>query len=104
MQYPRQHVAHRSRVRPATSVTIHLNLGLRAVIARCRHLALLLVALVIVPASSLVQSAAVGVNAQGVLASPVDYWHTSGNRIVEEHGRPVRIAAVNWFGMENLYF
>jgi aryl-phospho-beta-D-glucosidase BglC (GH1 family) len=32
------------------------------------------------------------------------YWHTEGNRIVDDSGRPVRIAAVNWFGMENTYF
>jgi aryl-phospho-beta-D-glucosidase BglC (GH1 family) len=32
------------------------------------------------------------------------YWHTAGNRIVDADGRPVRIAAVNWFGMENKFF
>jgi endoglucanase len=32
------------------------------------------------------------------------YWHTSGDRIVDAQGHPVRIAAVNWFGMENLFF
>lgn len=32
------------------------------------------------------------------------YWHTAGNRIVDSHGRTVRIAAVNWFGMENVYY
>lgn len=32
------------------------------------------------------------------------YWHTAGNRIVDASGRPVRIAAVNWFGMENKFF
>lgn len=32
------------------------------------------------------------------------YWHTSGNHIVDADGRPVRIAAVNWFGMENKFF
>ncbi len=32
------------------------------------------------------------------------YWHTNGNRIVDERGRPVRIAAVNWAGMQNRYF
>jgi endoglucanase len=34
----------------------------------------------------------------------VDYWHTSGNRILDSRNRPVRIAAVNWFGMENRWF
>lgn len=32
------------------------------------------------------------------------YWHTDGNRIVDAEGRPVRIAAVNWFGMEDHFF
>lgn len=32
------------------------------------------------------------------------YWHTSGNRIVDAANRPVRIAAVNWFGMENRWY
>lgn len=32
------------------------------------------------------------------------YWHTAGNRIVDAHGRTVRIAAVNWYGMEDQYF
>jgi endoglucanase len=34
----------------------------------------------------------------------VDYWHTAGNRIVDSHGRPVRIAAVNWSGMQTRRF
>ncbi|MGH2444057.1 MAG: beta galactosidase jelly roll domain-containing protein, partial [Chloroflexota bacterium] len=42
------------------------------------------------------------------MASPVSagagFWHTSGNRILDAQGRPVRIAAVNWFGMEDRYF
>lgn len=32
-----------------------------------------------------------------------DYWRTDGSRIVDSHGCVVRIAAVNWFGMENKY-
>ena len=39
-----------------------------------------------------------------VVNSSNGYWHTSGNRIVDQNGLPVRIAAVNWFGMENTYF
>jgi endoglucanase len=31
------------------------------------------------------------------------YWHTAGTRIVDASGRMVRIAAVNWFGMEGSY-
>jgi beta-galactosidase len=37
-------------------------------------------------------------------ASAPGYWHTEGNRIVDAAGRPIRIAAVNWFGMENKFF
>src|SRR5579872_4528560 len=29
------------------------------------------------------------------------YWHTQGVRIVDAYGRPVRIAAVTWFGAES---
>ncbi|MFJ1754776.1 cellulase family glycosylhydrolase [Kitasatospora sp. NPDC088134] len=28
------------------------------------------------------------------------YWHTSGRRILDEAGNPVRIAGINWFGFE----
>ena len=43
------------------------------------------------------------------VAAPVspsgpDYWHTSGNRIVDSLGRPVRIAAVNWAGMQGAQY
>lgn len=31
---------------------------------------------------------------------PLSYWHTQGNRIVNAVGTPVRLAAVNWGGME----
>jgi len=34
----------------------------------------------------------------------VDYWHTSGNRVVDSGGMPVRIAAVNWSGMQTQHF
>lgn len=37
-------------------------------------------------------------------ASDSGYWHTQGNRIVNDQGQPVRIASVNWFGMENRFF
>jgi endoglucanase len=36
--------------------------------------------------------------------SSIQYWQTNGNRIVDANGHPIRIAAVTWFGMENLYF
>jgi endoglucanase len=32
------------------------------------------------------------------------YWHTAGSRIVDSTSRTVRIAAVNWFGMEDRYY
>ena len=54
--------------------------------------------------SSLFPSAATGATKWGAIQFSNRYWHTSGNRIVDVHGDPVRIAAVNWFGMENLYF
>jgi len=41
---------------------------------------------------------------QAAPPSSAGYWHTSGDRIVDARGRPVRIAAVDWFGMENLFF
>jgi chitinase len=32
--------------------------------------------------------------------SSADYFHTSGNQILDVNGKPVRIAGVNWFGFE----
>lgn len=32
------------------------------------------------------------------------YWHTSGRRIVDARGQPVRIAGVTWYGMESTYW
>ncbi|MBX9748047.1 MAG: cellulase family glycosylhydrolase [Roseococcus sp.] len=31
---------------------------------------------------------------------PPGYYSTSGNQIIDEHGDPVRLKSVNWFGME----
>ncbi len=28
------------------------------------------------------------------------YWHTSGNKILDSNGTPVRIAGINWYGFE----
>ncbi|MFL6055650.1 MAG: cellulose binding domain-containing protein [Actinoallomurus sp.] len=28
------------------------------------------------------------------------YWHTSGRKILDSSGNPVRIAGINWFGFE----
>ncbi|MBI5030926.1 MAG: cellulase family glycosylhydrolase [Chloroflexi bacterium] len=33
-------------------------------------------------------------------ASGSGYWHTNGNQILDSNNRPVRIAGINWFGME----
>ena len=33
-------------------------------------------------------------------AQGTGYWHTSGNRILDANGTPVRIAGVNWYGFE----
>lgn len=32
------------------------------------------------------------------------YWHTTGNLIVDSGGRPVRLAAVNWSGMQTIHY
>jgi endoglucanase len=43
-------------------------------------------------------------------ASPVSqaagegYWHTSGNQILDANNQPVRIAGINWFGLETSNF
>jgi len=37
-------------------------------------------------------------------ATSAGYWHTAGNRILDSQGRLVRIAAINWYGMEDQYF
>ena len=39
----------------------------------------------------------------GQIAAP-DYWHTEGARILDSNGRSVRMAGVNWFGMETATF
>jgi endoglucanase len=33
-------------------------------------------------------------------AAGTGYWHTSGRRILDSAGNPVRIAGINWFGFE----
>ena len=35
-----------------------------------------------------------------VCAQGAGYWHTSGSRILDAHGRTVRIAGISWFGFE----
>jgi endoglucanase len=36
--------------------------------------------------------------------APLSYWHTEGSRIVDDSGQTIRIAGVNWFGMENKFY
>lgn len=36
-------------------------------------------------------------------AAAEGFWHTAGNRIVDSQGSMVRIAAINWYGMEDHY-
>jgi endoglucanase len=38
--------------------------------------------------------------APSLFAAGEGYWRTSGNRILDAAGNPVRITGVNWFGME----
>lgn len=33
-------------------------------------------------------------------AAGAGYWHTSGNRLLDAAGNPVRIAGINWYGFE----
>jgi len=33
-------------------------------------------------------------------AAGMGYWHTNGNQILDADGQPVRIAGINWFGLE----
>ncbi len=35
-----------------------------------------------------------------IQAAGTGYWHTSGNQILDSNNAPVRIAGVNWFGLE----
>src|SRR5437016_13185813 len=35
-----------------------------------------------------------------VSAAGVGYWHTSGRTILDQNNQQVRIAGVNWFGLE----
>ncbi len=41
-----------------------------------------------------------GALAPPALAAGGGYWHTSGRRILDAAGNPVRIAGINWFGFE----
>jgi endoglucanase len=37
---------------------------------------------------------------QSVSAAGVGYWHTNGRQILDSQNQPVRIAGINWFGLE----
>jgi endoglucanase len=32
--------------------------------------------------------------------APSGYWHTSGNQILDANNKPVRMASINWYGLE----
>ena len=49
---------------------------------------------------TLVLSAAAISPVAGASAQGAGYWHTSGNRILDENGRQVRISGANWYGFE----
>lgn len=34
-------------------------------------------------------------------SAPVGYYHTQGNQLLDANNRPVKLAGVNWFGMES---
>ena len=38
--------------------------------------------------------------AEGAGAVGSGYWYTSGNRILDASGAPIRIAGINWYGFE----
>ena len=42
--------------------------------------------------------------ARGAHAAGAGFWHTSGSAILDQNGQQVRIAGVNWFGMETSNF
>ena len=48
----------------------------------------------------------VTLSAGGAVASDpgVGYWHTNGHRIEDSAGAPIRIAGINWFGLETSNF
>lgn len=72
---------------PCTTFRSPMNLpllGLSAV-RRTRHLALLVVALLAATAS---------------FAQGAGYWHTRGNQILDANDKQVRIAGINWYGLE----
>src|SRR5688572_29984637 len=35
-----------------------------------------------------------------VMAAGAGFWHTSGNKILDSNNQQLRIAGINWFGME----
>ncbi|MFD9592404.1 cellulase family glycosylhydrolase [Kitasatospora sp. NPDC059973] len=52
------------------------------------------------PTSAPAPAATGATGAPGATAPGSGYWHTSGRQLLDEAGRPVRIAGVNWFGFE----
>src|SRR5436190_16305022 len=46
------------------------------------------------------RAGAVPAPAAAAAAAGTGYWHTSGNQILDSAGNPVRIAGINWYGVE----
>src|SRR5450755_994523 len=63
--------------------------------SRYRLLIFLLLLLVVTTAFVFQVSTARKVQAVGS-----GYWHTNGSQILDSNNQPVRIAGINWFGME----
>jgi len=78
---------HRQRRRPA---------------ARGRALPLIAVgaAAALAAATLAATAASAAVPAPGATTTGAGYWHTSGSRILDAAGNPVRIAGINWYGFE----
>jgi endoglucanase len=61
-------------------------------------------ALLILTLAGLAPATAMGTTPPSAGPADTGYWHTNGTRIVDASGRMVRIAAVNWFGMEGRHW
>src|SRR5262245_39762754 len=55
---------------------------------------------------ALIMGLMVGVFQRGSVskAAGAGFWHTQGNRILDANNQPVRIAGINWFGLETSNF
>ena len=62
--------------------------------------------LVAILSAGILFAAVAAARAAGTLLPPAGagYWHTQGVQILDGNGQAVRIAAVNWYGMETTYW